>query len=96
MLPGAIVPIPAFVWTFTVTASLLRQQHGNSSEHGYRKSWIIDKVTRLLITLFMSAEKTEQQSKFPTTWLAAEAPNPALHHILSKIPLLQNSLFVVF
>lgn len=23
----------------------------------------------------MSAEKTEQQSKFPTSWLAAEAPN---------------------
>lgn len=45
MLPGAIIPIPAFVWTFTVTASLFRQQHGNSSEHIYRKSWIIDKVT---------------------------------------------------
>lgn len=44
----------------------------------------------------MSEETTWQKSKFPTRWLAVEAPNPALQHILSEIPLHQNSLFVVF
>lgn len=46
----------------TVIASLLRQQHGNSSEHSYKISWIIDEVIWLLITLFMSAKKQSNKA----------------------------------